>query len=63
MLYERELYFLTIFVITELTRWQLGWWTLELGVILRMGLGTVMLVLGIRGAEEGLLTKHSGGIL
>ena len=63
MFYLKSISFLTIFL-AELTRGKLGhWWTLELGMILGVCLVTVVLVVRIGVTEEGLLTKHSGGIL
>ena len=62
MFYLKNISFLTIFL-TELTRGKLGRWTLELGMILGVCLVTVVLVVRIGVTEEGLLTKHSGGIL
>ena len=62
MFHLKNISFLTIFL-TKLTRGKLGWWTLELGMILGVCLVTVVLVVRIGVTEEGLLTKHSGGIL
>ena len=62
MFHLKNISFLTIFL-AELTRGKLGWWTLELGMILGVCLVTMVLVMRIGVTEEGLLTKHSGGIL